>query len=83
MNNRRVLVTSKGEPATEVLRAKLPVGIREMCVSLGSGDTASFRRLEGAVEHLANHVAAVSVLLFTVTFYANLAHSLTRSPSHL
>jgi ankyrin repeat protein len=25
----------------------------------------------------------VSVLLFTVTFYANLAHSLTRSPSHL
>jgi hypothetical protein len=25
----------------------------------------------------------VSVLLFTVTFHANLAHSLTRSPSHL
>ena len=55
---RRVLVTSKGEPATEVLRNKLPEGIRELCVSLGSGDTASFRRLEGAVESLANHVAA-------------------------
>ena len=49
---KRVLVTSKGEPATEVLRAKLPPGIRELCVSLGSGDTASFRRLEAAVEHL-------------------------------
>ena len=28
-------------------------------------------------------VAQVSCLLCTVTFYANLAHSLTRSPSHL
>ena len=55
---RRVLVTSKGEPATEVLRNKLPPGIRDLCVSLGCGDTASFRRLEGAVESLANHVAA-------------------------
>ena len=132
---RRVLVTSKGEPATEVLRQKLPEGIRELTVcpgseskqgpprhlprlacfadivfgrrsgrstavqklplgpsqreaafptqqhlrstqysrtyrseayvdclqvSLGSGDAASFRRLEGAVEHLADNVAAAS-----------------------
>ena len=57
-SGRRVLVTSKGEPATEVLRNKLPEGIRDLCVSLGSGDTASFRRLEGAVESLANQVAA-------------------------
>ena len=27
---RRVLVTSKGEPATEVLRQKLPMGVREV-----------------------------------------------------
>ncbi|KAH8062656.1 hypothetical protein JL722_3583 [Aureococcus anophagefferens] len=51
---RRVLVTSKGEPATEVLRKKLPDGIRELCVSLGSGDGGSFRRLEAAVEYLAD-----------------------------
>ena len=54
---RRVLVTSKGEPATEVLRNKLPAGIRELTISLGGGDSGSFRRLEGAVEHLADHVA--------------------------
>jgi hypothetical protein len=85
---RRVLVTSKGEPATEVLRQKLPegeiieaacspvasdcrrcsprtahhshplmAGIRELAISLGGGDSGSFRRLEGAVEHLADHVA--------------------------
>lgn len=56
---RRVLVTSKGEPATEVLRKKLPEGIRELCVSLGGGDSASFRRLERAVEKIADEVAAV------------------------
>ncbi|KAH8095962.1 hypothetical protein JL720_3299 [Aureococcus anophagefferens] len=55
---RGVLVTSKGEPATEVLRKKLPDGIRELCVSLGSGDGGSFRRLEAAVEYLADTVAA-------------------------
>ena len=57
---RRVLVTSKGEPATEVLRNKLPEGIRELAISLGGGDSGSFRRLEGAVEHLADHVAGAS-----------------------
>ena len=60
-SGRRVLVTSKGEPATEVLRNKLPDGIRDLCVSLGSGDTASFRRLEGAVESLANQVRKLVV----------------------
>ncbi|KAL1522710.1 hypothetical protein AB1Y20_017685 [Prymnesium parvum] len=54
---RRVLVTSKGEPATEVLRMKLPAGVRELCVSLGAGDSSSFRRLEAAVENLADNVA--------------------------
>lgn len=54
---RRVLVTSKGEPATEVLRQKLPDGVRELAVSLGSADAASYRRLEAAVENLANNVA--------------------------
>eukprot|EP00965_Chrysotila_dentata_P193114 6175557-Pleurochrysis_carterae.AAC.1 len=37
---RRVLVTSKGEPALEVLRQKLPPGLRELSVALGSGDAS-------------------------------------------
>jgi len=55
---RRVLVTSKGEPALEVLRQKLPPGVRELAVSLGAADASSFRRLEAAVENLADNVAA-------------------------
>ena len=54
---RRVLVTSKGEPALEVLRLKLPEGVRELAVSLGSTDASSYRRLEAAVENLGSHVA--------------------------
>ena len=41
-HGRRVLVTSKGVPATEVLRKKLPAGIRELCVALGGGDSNSY-----------------------------------------
>lgn len=44
----------------EILRNKLPAGIRELCVSLGGGDSASFRILEGAIEHIANEIAAAS-----------------------
>ncbi|KAJ8610159.1 hypothetical protein CTAYLR_008727 [Chrysophaeum taylorii] len=55
---RRVLVSSKQSSATEVLRGKLPEGIRDLCVSLGDADAASFRRLEAAVERLADTVAA-------------------------
>merc|ERR1711995_107669 len=55
---RRVLVTSKGAPATEVLRAKLPAGVRELCVALGgAADRGALERLEAAVEHLADDVA--------------------------
>ena len=42
-----MLVTSKGEPATEVLREKLPPGVRALCVALGgAGDASALRRLE-------------------------------------
>uniref|UniRef100_A0A7S3K4Q6 AAA+ ATPase domain-containing protein n=1 Tax=Aureoumbra lagunensis TaxID=44058 RepID=A0A7S3K4Q6_9STRA len=58
---RRVLVTSKLASATEVVRKKLPHGIRELCVSLGDADAASFRRLEAAVARLADDVAAASL----------------------
>lgn len=72
---RRVLVTSKGEPATEVLRQKLPAGVRELCVSLGSTDSSSFRRLEAAVENLADNVAATPA--------AHLAASVERLRRHV
>ena len=58
---KKVLVSSKGQPATEVLRQKLPEGVRELAISLGSADAASYRRLEAAVEHLANEVAPADV----------------------
>ena len=37
----RLMTLDAGEPATEVLRQKLPLGVRELAVSLGSGDAAA------------------------------------------
>ena len=54
---RRVLVTSKGAPATEVLRQKLPHGVRELCVALGGAPTRAARAPRGRGRALADDVA--------------------------
>ena len=55
---------------------------KRACPPLRSGDVLTFDcSAVGALIVIHNGVAiAVSFLLYTVTFYANLAHSLTRSP---
>jgi len=45
-----------------------------------AGPLAAIARCVAAFAGVANAHGAVSFLLYTVTFYANLAHSLTRSP---
>lgn len=54
---RRVLVTSKGEPALEVLRDHLPSEIRDLSISLLTSEREGLRQLEGAVRMLANTVS--------------------------
>lgn len=56
---RRVLVTSKGERALEVLQDKLPPAVRALTVSLLANDQRGLRQLEGAVGLLADRVANV------------------------
>jgi hypothetical protein len=57
---RRVLVTSKGEPALEVLRDHLPSEIRDLSISLLTNEREGLRQLEAAVRMLANTVSHMS-----------------------
>ena len=66
-----------GDPKYRVAQRRFPLGkYNESVVGkiAGEEDEGGLRR------RVADDRAAVSFLLFTVTFYANLAHSLTRSP---
>jgi very-short-patch-repair endonuclease/Cdc6-like AAA superfamily ATPase len=54
---RRVLVTSKGEPALEVLRDHLPPEIRDLSISLLTSEREGLRQLEATVQTLANTVS--------------------------
>ena len=50
---KRVLITSKSEGATLVLRNKLPDGVRELAISLGTTpDSESTNRLEAAINYI-------------------------------
>jgi very-short-patch-repair endonuclease len=53
---RRVLVTSKGEPALEVLRDHIPKEIRDLSISLLTSEREGLRQLEVAVNTLASTV---------------------------
>ncbi len=46
---RRVLVTSKGEPALKVLQEKIPEEVRPLTVALLGGDAEGLRQFEGAI----------------------------------
>lgn len=58
-HGRRVLVTSKGEPALTVLREHIPEGIRDLCISLLTNEREGLRQLEHAVRTLANTVTTL------------------------
>jgi protein-L-isoaspartate O-methyltransferase len=63
-----------GELAAAVVAAAIAekrATLRVVEIGAGTGGTTS---------QIAPRIAKVSVLLFTVTFYANHAHNLTRSP---
>jgi very-short-patch-repair endonuclease len=53
---RRVLVTSKGEPALEVLRGHIPEEIRDLSISLLTSEHEGLSQLEVAVRTLASTV---------------------------
>ena len=54
---KRVLVTSKGEPALSVLREQIPEEVRGLTISLLTSEREGLRQLEQAVGTLAGTVA--------------------------
>ena len=47
---KRILVTSKGEPALKVLQEKIPQSIRPLSVALLSGDKEGMRQFQASIE---------------------------------
>ncbi|QOY96717.1 AAA family ATPase [Massilia sp. UMI-21] len=47
---KRILVTSKGEPALKVLQEKIPASIRPLSVALLSGDKEGMRQFQASIE---------------------------------
>lgn len=58
---RRVLVTSKGEPALSVLQNQIPEELRPLTISLLSNERKGMKQLEGAVQTLAGIVSQTNL----------------------
>ncbi|WP_157270168.1 AAA domain-containing protein [Azohydromonas aeria] len=54
---RRVLVTSRGEPALQVLQDKIPAEVRPLTVALLSSDREGLRQFQGAIEAIQHRVS--------------------------
>jgi very-short-patch-repair endonuclease len=57
---RRVLVTSKGEPALEVLQSKIPEEVRPLTVALLASDRESLRQFESAISTIQARVSQLN-----------------------
>lgn len=57
---RRVLVTSKGEPALAVLQAKIPDEIRPLTVALLTNDREGVRQFQASIEAIQHQVSQLS-----------------------
>lgn len=57
---RRVLVTSKGEPALEVLQDKIPEEVRPLTVALLTSDRESLRQFESAINAIQAKVSQLN-----------------------
>lgn len=59
-NGKRVLVTSKGEPALSVLREQIPEDVRALTVALLSDEKDGLRQFEHAIQTIASTVAHIN-----------------------
>lgn len=55
-HGKRVLVTSEKERALKVLKDKIPVEIRDLCVSILGADSESIRDLENSIKNIAENL---------------------------
>lgn len=57
---KRILVTSKGEPALAVLRDQLPEGIRDLAVSLLTNERDGMKQFEAAISKISAEVTRLN-----------------------
>lgn len=57
---RRVLVTSRGEPALEVLQRKIPEEVRPLTVALLASDREGVRQFQASIEAIQHHVSQLN-----------------------
>src|SRR5439155_22812332 len=60
---RRVLVTSRGEPALEVLQEKIPEEVRPLTVALLTSDREGLRQFQAAIEAIQHRVSQLNPAL--------------------
>ncbi len=57
---RRVLVTSRGEPALEVLQSKIPEEVRALTVALMASDREGVRQFQASIEAIQHQVSQLN-----------------------
>jgi very-short-patch-repair endonuclease/DNA-directed RNA polymerase subunit L len=57
---RRVLVTSRGEPALEVLQSKIPEEVRALTVALMASDREGVRQFQASIEQIQHRVSQLN-----------------------
>ena len=60
---RRVLVTSKGEPALEVLQSKIPEEVRPLTVALLTSDREGIRQFQASIESIQHQVSQLNATM--------------------
>ena len=58
---RKVLVTSKGEQALEVLQSKIPEAVRPLTVALLSGDREGMRQFQNSIEAITHNLSQLNL----------------------
>ncbi|MBF5004216.1 AAA domain-containing protein [Diaphorobacter caeni] len=79
---RKVLVTSKGEPALTVLRSKIPEEVRALTVALLAGDREGMRQFQTSIETITHRVSQLQPAQ-TETLIANLGSEVTQAHARL
>lgn len=79
---RKVLVTSKGEQALEVLQSKIPEAVRPLTVALLSGDREGIRQFQSSIEAIIHTVSQLNTEVAR-TAIARLMSAIDRAHSEL
>jgi len=72
-NGKKILVTSKGEKALELLQEKIPEEVRPLTVALLSGDRQGMQQFQASIEAIIHHVSQMNPDVVASLIKANLS----------